>query len=490
MTRQTHIYSILQFNKKWLILFLGLFFFLGLTNTSFAQKNETQANKKIEKPKKLTPTGNTSIREEIQRYLGYEELPARYLSLPYDASMNTNVRGPFVDISCLYLIFIPVFFLLGYWKRPIAGSLFIVFSLLVLTISVANSIMISPQTASILNTKDGIANYLQQHSFSEVPIDYIVAQIHYMFRVIYEPLDHLFKSISGDFDYITYPLLFILFIGGFFVVNDRIKKHDLPYRALVVFTYLFGFLWLLLTAGIIWYGYLMIALGMLYVIYPFSKKLEEEALVLQKFIRGFAVVFLIIGVYLMFNIRTMNYQRATNDEIAKQMLFDPALISYQFGKYTKREALDAFFSDINTVLDKINREDKSRVYRVGTIFPFFIRKNDRRILVDNQLGIFNSLKNKYPNNNVLTEVLIANDFKYVLVDLNTSQIDETPEKSLTKKFNMLMNFIINNPKFKLLLTDRGIVIPGETQMVRKVLPDTQNGERVGIPGSYAIYEIL
>ena len=38
-------------------------------------------------------------REEIQRYFGYEVLPIRYLSLPYDAGINTNQSGDFVDIG-------------------------------------------------------------------------------------------------------------------------------------------------------------------------------------------------------------------------------------------------------------------------------------------------------------------------------------------------------------------------------------------------------
>ena len=44
-------------------------------------------------------------REELHRYMGYEELLPKYISLPYDVTMNTNVPGqPFIDISFLFLM--------------------------------------------------------------------------------------------------------------------------------------------------------------------------------------------------------------------------------------------------------------------------------------------------------------------------------------------------------------------------------------------------
>jgi len=38
-------------------------------------------------------------REEVQRYFGYEDLAYRYITIPYDITMQTNQQGRFVDIG-------------------------------------------------------------------------------------------------------------------------------------------------------------------------------------------------------------------------------------------------------------------------------------------------------------------------------------------------------------------------------------------------------
>ena len=63
-------------------------------------------------------------REEIQRYFGYEILPYRYLTLPFDVSVNSNETGVFVDIGCVYFIFLPLFILLYFTKRKLLLSFF------------------------------------------------------------------------------------------------------------------------------------------------------------------------------------------------------------------------------------------------------------------------------------------------------------------------------------------------------------------------------
>ena len=54
---------------------------------------------------------NTAKSEEIQRYLGYESGFPRYLSLPYDLTMNSNIkleRG--LNIGFLFFLFLPILF--------------------------------------------------------------------------------------------------------------------------------------------------------------------------------------------------------------------------------------------------------------------------------------------------------------------------------------------------------------------------------------------
>ena len=46
-----------------------------------------------------------AVRVEIQRYMGYETTPMRYLSLAYDATMNINEQVALLEIGFLVLMF-------------------------------------------------------------------------------------------------------------------------------------------------------------------------------------------------------------------------------------------------------------------------------------------------------------------------------------------------------------------------------------------------
>ena len=87
---------------------------------------------------------------------------------------------------------------------------------------------------------------------------------------------------------------------------------------------------------------------------------------------------------------------------------------------------------------------------------------------------------------VLNSPLIKSEVKYLIVDLNTPNIDKTPEKTLNKKFHKLMHVLKDNPKIKLLSTNRIMkrIQDGKEVMVH----DMWDGERA-FGGSYAIYRI-
>lgn len=440
--------------------------------------------------KQTVTQGNTSVREEIQRYMGYEELPARYLSLPYDVTMNTNVRGPFIDIGFCFLLLIPIFYLMGYLKRPKVGIPFMLFCVSIFIISIANSFILSTEPPYLLDTKEKIATYVNEISLIDAPIDFITAHVHLTARTLYQPLNNLFKTISGNYDYFTYPMLIILFVIGFWLVVDRIKSHTKEVKAIVVFAYIFGFFWLILTSGIIWYGYLILVFSTLFVVYPLSKQLEPSNTKIVKVIKYSAWSILFISIFLLLNFKSMNYQPVQEGTAPEKMLFDPVLTQYRLGVVTKEQTLNQYYPGIDDVLDKINEEDQSLVYRVGTIFPFFIRKNDSRVLLDNQLGVFNTIQNQLSDRVQIAEALKASNFKYILVDLNTYLIDKTPEKTLTKKFLAFMNdFIARNPKIELLATDRQVLNPQTNEVARKVFLNTQLNEQAVGRGTFAIYEI-
>ncbi len=55
--------------------------------------------------------------EELDRYLGYDEGVMRYLSLPWKVTMNTTVRGFYLDLSFLFLSFAPLGLILFFLRK-------------------------------------------------------------------------------------------------------------------------------------------------------------------------------------------------------------------------------------------------------------------------------------------------------------------------------------------------------------------------------------
>ncbi|MBI4836197.1 MAG: hypothetical protein HY817_02975 [Candidatus Abawacabacteria bacterium] len=70
----------------------------------------------------------TGGQEELGRYIASAAGPTRYLGLPWDMTMNINQAGFYVDISFLFLAFIPLLLLLGHgwWRISIVVLLFVV----------------------------------------------------------------------------------------------------------------------------------------------------------------------------------------------------------------------------------------------------------------------------------------------------------------------------------------------------------------------------
>jgi len=198
---------------------------------------------KVEEVKKIE--GADAVREEIQRYMGYEPVLPRYLTLPFDATTNSNVNGPFVDIGYLFMALIPIIFLFGFRKKPIYGILCMVMLSGILYISIGSGkIFINNQyikTVDYTGQKNG-------DSFNQLASN-IIEPIYNAVSSSYQGWDQFFKSQSGNADGFTYPLLFIFFILIIFLIRQRTLDHKNYKKILILFISFFTFMWMLLTAG-------------------------------------------------------------------------------------------------------------------------------------------------------------------------------------------------------------------------------------------------
>lgn len=439
------------------------------------------AVKPVAPAKKKASSRSTVIREEIQRYMGYETLLVRYLSIPYDSSLNSNVDGYYVEIGFLLLMFLPIILIFGFTRKPKYGIAVMIATILLMIISAANGVMMKDRLIRTEVSSNALNNDLNTY-FSDGPVDFIIHRIYTFCYNAYSYIDSVLSKISGNSDYITYPLLFFIFFLTFLLLDKFLIKKSKLKRIVAAIILLFTFLWMLLAAGIIWYGYLMLPMGILFIIAWFAKADDT-----QPFQRITKYAFL--GVCILWLIGALG-MRISNiykvDKTAGIHLFDAPVIQYQTGLGDTDDVIQKYFPGLNNALDRVNRDDESLVYSIGTMFPFFIKKNNERILNDNLLVSFQAILDKYPDQVELARVLKTSNFKYILVNLKLYRIDKTPEKSVEERFLNFMKFIYQNPQLELIATDRVVKLPsdnGQDNFKYQVFGDIQ------IAGSYAIYRI-
>ena len=428
-------------------------------------------------------------KEEIQRYIGYENLLFRYLSLPYDSSINVNLTANFVDIGFLYLMFLPLMFIVlirhkSRWLALVVALL----SILMLLIATSNSYIYNPITQTGSPTKDGVITIPFNDDWTNMPVATMVHKMYQLTNKMSYPFQVVAKKITGQSDHFTYPFLLLLFVLTGYLMYRFL--HDRKSNTLITVGFLFfnySFFWLVLSSGIIWYGFLMLLLGFVILILML-KKLKAREPFHYKWIMPAFVGMSVIWFVMSFALRIGNISPGTHPSMLGVGPFHPILYDYSSGAKSEKEVLDRLYPGFYDTIQKINTEADSKVYQVGTSFTYFVKNNHLRVQVDNQLGMYNSLAKSYPDKNELVEVFKASGFKYIILDYNTVTIDKTANRSLSQKYNSFINFVKDNENLKLINTNRIIegIDPNTGQTIRYY---GIFGKQI-FPGSYAIFELI
>ncbi len=423
-------------------------------------------------------------REEIQRYVGYETLIYRYLSLPYDVTMNNNERGTgFLDIGFLLLMFLPILVMIKFRHR---WSILVVVPLLMLVmfvVSTSNSFLFNNVARTMEVNQDGTTHYVIT---SETPLnDRIIRTYYNINNQLYKPFRALASKVSGPKDGVTYPLILLLFIGIFtFWMSIGKASSKVPWIFIVSIFLLFCFYWFLLSPGIVWYGFLGLLLGTVVLLLLIPT--EGDSQWISRFGKyafyGMAGVWLTIGLLS----RISNITPGSPTELLGKTMLNPVSMQYASGNFDENVVIDMFYPGTSAVLDMINNNKDKLVFRIGTSFSYFIENNHQRVLMDNQLQFFNNLTKVYQDKREIAKALKASNFGYFIIDINTPTLDNTPEQSLTKKYQKAVNFVYNNPNVRLLATNR-VITKNQTGEQRYY---DMFGDNVINNGTFAIYEIL
>ena len=437
--------------------------------------------------------GGTDKYEEIRRYLGYESGVIRFISLPYDLAMKTNVKLWSADTGILFLILLPVLMiaagggLLPNVLRMIAAVLFLIVS------------VISVNSFKAPFSLQQAIDSLQATAFTGAPaFEFLAPLLISMKKIVLNagelllPIYHYLTVQTLGFSFMLVMLSSVLF---FLLFRNFWSSSDTNVRSLMALTFTILITWMILASGIFWYGMAGFALLALLTGLFANKAAVADYKFNTIFIGSVIACWFIL--ILPFQFMPMRFTMAAKDPQGNYRGFiDAPFGRYALGAASEKEVFRQFFQPAEqSIINTINNNRNARVLNVATFLTYHINDNDKRVITDNQLGVFEKMyAGVNGDKNALIDEMKRKEIRYVLVSLYTPTLDMTPEQSLRKKYSNLMNALVNNPRATLLFTNRVVERPDgqmpymvEGRQVRSMYHLA--GMRVLNQGSVALFEI-
>ena len=396
---------------------------------------------------------NTGKREEVLRYLGYEPGLNKYLSLPYDVTMGTNIpnkRG--LNIGFIFLLFLPML-VLSFKKEKIVT--------LKNTIGVVTFILlflISWNAVTYSETPLNINEYLTKYNpFSSSSLTSFGDTFYFPFIYIQNTISNGTQPLFSLFSKSSFPLSIFFLLGLclllVWIAKDNWKKFNTPVRILVVFIISYGFLWWILGNGIPYYALIIWLLGSLVIAYYFENIEDFFPQETSPFIKKWGQI--VFAVFLIFNLFVHFSNKTNNWKDSKNIFFAPFMIHYS-NKIIPNEELTNKKVILPIAAKVLNNNLSAKIYKVGTYMNYHIKENTSRVFEDDQLNIFDQTNRILQNPDDFLTVLKLNDVKYIVFSLKVASIDKTPEKSLVDKANRIVKVLNNKERIRLIMTDNKV----------------------------------
>lgn len=429
------------------------------------------------------------IGEEVNRFMGYQGGLARYFTLPYDLTMRGNVNLFANDISYLFLLILPLLPILLFRKKTGLIYLNIILAVVFLSVSFFSLVYFSNY-----NTQSANDYYLYTNQIFPGNIQNLSWDIAIVLSNLLEGMrgitDPIFKAMLVDNILIVHSLVYlipvIVLAGLYFGGLWHEKGLMLPIAILAIISCTF---WLILGSGIAWYGYIGFTLFLILAITSIFKERKLEFTgKLIKYAVGAGLGFWML---LIFAVRMDN----TNPiESPYSTLFIQDYFYFKAGIFNEQETINGVLGDYLPAVQAMNADPEAYIIRVGTFGQYFIQHNDRRVYIDNQLNIINSVLGKVSNKDQANFYFRKAGIKYILFALNVGFNDVTPERSVVKKATALFDYLSNNPKIRLIATDRLVIDPNGTGSMyinnRQVRVSKSIFGELASNGNFALIEIL
>jgi len=365
-----------------------------------------------------------AVKEELGRYQGFERDVLHFLALPMDVTFSRNVSGDYVTIGWVYLALFGLVIFAGY-KHAMKGSLGkkIVIGLMA---AIAVYLLVCGAFAF---PSPGL--YLMQF-LSSITGGAIPSEPHVRLQIA--------AMLLATFGVIWY----------WRTDEDEDKTFiDVVFYA----TFLYGVWWALLASGVVWYG-ILVLLGSLGLATKFFHKMENEKL---KTFFVYCILLLWVVPMSLYRLSMTSTSTLTLVQDSQGLALSPKSVAsvdqrqfvlYKAGVLNNDEAFQFMNQEYYAVQKVLNADPEPKIYRIGTLLPYFIEKNNQRILTDNQLDVFFANYMPHKDKNALTDALKKGGFKYIIFDVNTASIDQTKEKTLTRKVELFNEYATDNERLR------------------------------------------
>lgn len=362
-----------------------------------------------------------AVKEELGRYQGFERGAFHFLSLPFDTTFSKNVSGDYVTIGWVYLgmfgfvIFVGYRHLVRSTKGKIGLGLLMLFSLYLLL----------------------------RGAFGITILDTALMQI-----LSFVSFGHATEAT------VTVQIVIMLLATVIFMWFWRIEEEHNTFVSVVFYaTFLYGMWWAFLASGVVWYG-ILILLGVLGLAGYFFQYIQRESV---KTILVYLILLLWVLPMSLYRLSMTTTSTLALIEDEKGLALLPKAVAsidqrqfmlYKTGILNADEAFQYMNQEYYAAQKVINANPGSKVYRIGTLLPYFIEKNNERILTDNQLDVFFEHYMPHKDKDAFTDSLKQGGFTYVVFDANTASIDQTKEKTLTRKVELFKQYAENNDRLR------------------------------------------
>jgi hypothetical protein len=216
-------------------------------------------------------------------------------------------------------------------------------------------------------------------------------------------------------------VLFPFFMWEFFKKAKDTKRKDLEILFLAMIFFVF---WIWLGFGVPWYGFpALVILGIYFLKFITNQKLLWGVLFFSIFV-GFVS-------------RMQNFS------------LNPAIASVSWASFPNiqnaKRLEKKFFNAEMTVVEIVNKNLNTKIWRIGTLTKFWILDPDKRVFDDPQLDYF-SIVFSEKNDLETLDFLRRNNFEFIILDRGTTSIEKNKNSSLHQKFNDFEIFARKNLK--------------------------------------------